>query len=271
MAISPPPGYVKDPNTPDWWYDPNADPAQQSSWWQSPPAGFLPDPNSPGWYYDPMKDVARDQSAWWHDNTIIDDPATKPLSFWTLAEIASVASVPVKNVEDNWPHICRAAAQWGIAEPLVLIGFLGTMMQETGSLYPVREAWWVWNVDQAAAIRYYQNTALHAAYQGGWQYHGRGYVQTTHISGYQAVKDGLVSIGIDADTVGNPDLLLQPQYAAHAICVYFINRGLVDACRDRAWDAVRRGVYGGNDPGGVAKLQVADGALLPLAQSRGYA
>jgi predicted chitinase len=275
MAISPPPGWVKDPNSADWWYDPNGDVNAKATWWQQPPDGFVPDLANPGWFYDPSKDVAHDQSAWWHDNTIIDDPATKALAFWTFDELAAVASVPTKNVEDNWPHICRAAGQWGIAEPLVLIGFLGTMMQETGSLYPVREAYWVWNVDQAAAIRYYQDTSKHAAYQGGWQFHGRGYVQTTHIGGYQLVKDELASIGIDADTVANPDLLLQPEYAAHALCIYFLKHlpgaGMIAACRARDWTTVRRSVYGASDANGVAKLQRADAALLPLAQTRGFA
>lgn len=271
---TPPEGWVKDPNSSDWWYDPaNVNPNDPLRWWQMPSQGFVPDPNNPGWWYDPTKDIAHDQTAWWHDATIINDAASKGLSYWTFDEIAQAAGVPVKNVEDNWPHICRAAGIWQIADPLVLVGFLGTMMQETGSLYPVREAYWVWNVDPQAAIRYYLDTSKHAAYQGGsgWEFHGRGYVQLTHQSNYQAVQDKMAELGVPVDLVNNPDLMLTPEVAAHALCIYFVNRGLVAACQSQDWSSVRRGVYGGSDAVGVAKLQRANSMLYPLAQQRGYA
>jgi putative chitinase len=273
MAINPPPGFEKDPNSADWYFDPAGDPNSKATWWQMPPAGFVPDPVNPGWYYDPSKDIAHDPTAWWHDNTIIDDPATKALEFWTFEEIGTAAGVAASpNVSDNWPGICRAAGLHGIAEPLVLIGFLGTMMKETGSLYPVREAWWVWNVDRAAAIRYYENTNLHAAYAGGWLYHGRGYVQLTHVTNYQNVQNRLAGIGVNVDLVNNPDLLLEPEYAAHALAIYFVDQGLVDFCRARDWPEVRRRVWGAyGDADGVGKLQRCETMLLPLAQGRGFA
>lgn len=277
---SPPAGWTQDTNDPEgrWWYnpDPAIDINNMENWWQAPPPGFLPDPNSPGWWFDPTKNVAQDQSAWWHDSTIIDDPGSKALGYWKLEEIAVAAGVPASpNVTDNWPGICRAAGLWGIDHPLVLIGFLGTMMKETSSLYPVREAWWVWNVDQAAAIRYYQDTAKHAAYSGGWQYHGRGYVQTTHDYNYRTDEEQMAAKGVTVDLLGHPDLLLVPEYAAHAICIYFLTHGypaegMVQACQNREWGEVRKAVLGGYDPDGIAKLERADAVLTPLAKARGF-
>lgn len=272
---SPPENWVRDNNDPTWWHnpDPNIDINNMENWWQEPPAGFLPDPNSPGWWYDPAKNVAIDNTAWWHDVTVIDDPASKALGFWKLEEIAAAAGKPTNpNVMDNWPHICRAAALWGMDEPLILIGFLGTMMKETGTLYPVREAWWVWNVDPQAAIRYYLNTALHAAYQGGWEYHGRGYVQLTHVGNYQMVQNALAEKGIVVDLVGNPDLMLQPEWAAHGLCLYFRDHAggiMPNLCRQRNWTEVRHYVWGQyGDAEGVGFLQQADAVLSPLAVAR---
>jgi predicted chitinase len=271
---TPPEGWTQDANDPEgrWWHnpDPAIDINNMENWWQAPPAGFQPDPNSPGWWFDPTKNIAADPTAWWHDLTVIDDPATKALSYWTSEEIAAVAQVPVSSVTDNWPFICRAAGLWKIDEPLVMMGMLGTTMKETGSLYPVREAWWVWDKDQQAAINYYLY-GNHAAYEGGWQFHGRGYVQATHRSLYQLIQNEIKQFGIEIDLVGHPDLLLVPEYAAHGMCIFFLNKpGLIAACQNRNWAEVRRLVWGANgDVDGIGKLQRVDASLTPLAIARG--
>lgn len=131
-------------------------------------------------------------------------------------------------------------------------------------------------MDPAKARRYYEDTSKHAAYGGGWWYHGRGYVQTTHIGNYQVVQDKLASIGINVDIVGNPELLLEPLYAAHALAIYFLThpyppQGMVAACRARDWREVRKAVNGVYEADGIAKLQYADTVLLPLAKARGLA
>lgn len=178
------------------------------------------------------------------------------------------------NIADNWPGICEAATAWGIDHPLVLIGMIGTIAKESGSFYPVREAWWIYDEDPAAAMRYYADTRKHAAYNGGPQYHGRGYVQTTHIGGYQLVQNQLASIGVSVDLVGNPDLLLQPLYAAHALAIYFKfhgypPEGMVAACMAQNYQEVRKAVYGAYDADGEQKIRRAESVLLPLAQNRG--
>jgi hypothetical protein len=71
---NPPAGYVKDPNTIDWWFDPNGDPGQQSSWWQCPPDGFEYDPANPHWALRTIGD-AGNPGDWWHDATITDTPS----------------------------------------------------------------------------------------------------------------------------------------------------------------------------------------------------
>ena len=155
----------------------------------------------------------------------------------------------------------------------MLIGFVGTIAKETGSFYPVREAYWL---SPAAREAYYRNVGTgpgqHAEYIGGTQYHGRGYVQLTHVGGYQMVQDRLASVGINVDLVGNPDLLLEPLYAAHSIAIYFKYHGggvMIQQCRAQDWQSVRRNVLGGYDADGIAKLKHAESILLPLARDRG--
>lgn len=274
---TPPPGWTRDTTDPTWWYnpDPTIDINNMENWWQEPPAGFRPDPKTPGWWFDPTKNISQDETAWWHDATIIDDPSSKALGYWKLEEIAVAAGKPVSpNVKDNWPGICRAAGIWGMDDPLILIGFLGTMMKETGTLYPVREAWWVWDKDRQAAINYYLY-GNHASYQGGtgWEYHGRGYVQLTHIGNYQMVQNALAEKGIVVDLVGNPDLMLVPEYAAHGLCLYFRDHAggvMPGLCKQRNWEEVRHLVWGRyGDAEGVGYLQQADATLSPLAVARG--
>lgn len=161
---------------------------------------------------------------------------------------------------------------WGIATPLVAAGIVGTIAKETGSFAPVRESWWIYDVDPATAYRYYNDTSKHAAYGGGPQYHGRGFVQLTHASNYQAAQDAInAQTGSTLDLVANPDQALDGAVAAHIMCWFFVSRGLVPLCEQRAWEEVRRrvwGAYGDND--GVGKLRRAESVLVPLATARGY-
>lgn len=177
-----------------------------------------------------------------------------------------------RNVENNWPILCDVFGQWaqrypGLDEPLSLIGLIGTIAKESGTFAPVEEAYWL---SEAARWAYYSDTSKHAPYAGGPQFHGIGFIQTTHVSGYQAVQDRLASdLGISVELVGNPQLLLDPTWAAHAAAIFWINKGMVDFCRAENWAEVRRRVWGAyGDADGVGKLQFADNRLLPLARAR---
>ena len=158
---------------------------------------------------------------------------------------------------------------WDIASPLVGVGIIGTIAQESGSFAPVREAWWL---SEQARLAYYNDTSQHAAYGGGPEYHGRCFVQLTHRSNYQAAQDAInARMGWNLDLVGNPDKALDPTVAAHIICWYFASKGIVPFCEAQNWAEVRRRVWGGSgDTVGLGKLQFAAGRLIPLAQQRGF-
>jgi len=161
---------------------------------------------------------------------------------------------------------------WDIASPLVGVGIIGTIAQESGSFAPVREAWWL---SDAARWAYYNNVGTgpgqHAAYGGGPEYHGRCFVQLTHRSNYQAAQAAINSrMGWHLDLVGDPDKALDATVAAHIICWFFVDKGIVPFCEAQNWAEVRRRVYGAHDAAGLGKLQFAAGRLIPLAQQRGF-
>lgn len=158
-------------------------------------------------------------------------------------------------MQENWPIVYTTMQKYGIGSDLSLIGAIGTIAKETASTFkPVREAYYL--ASDAARWAWYNDTTKHAAYDGGANYHGRGYIQTTHLYNYQKVQD---KTGLPC--VDNPDLLLQPEPAAHALCIYWIDRGIAAMCEQRGWTGVRRAVYGGTDPDGVARIQRVETVL----------
>lgn len=158
--------------------------------------------------------------------------------------------------------------QWGFASRNNLVGLLGTFATESASsMWPVREAFYIYSPDPKAAeplfqanpapaYKWYNDTSQHAAYGGGPDWHGRGFIQTTHKSGYEAVK---AATGLDV--VADPDLLLQPGPAAQAAMVYWTNRGIATPAEAKNWAEVRKRVYGGSDPAGAARIARIDAAL----------
>lgn len=124
----------------------------------------------------------------------------------------------------------------------------------------MREAYWL---SDAARWAYYSDTTKHAPYQGGPQYHGRGFIQTTHIYNYQRVQD---ETGLPV--VANPDLLLtDPQAAAEAFAIYWQDRGIAAMAERQDWAAVRRAVLGAAPAENVAKIQRVASYLLPRVRA----
>lgn len=145
-------------------------------------------------------------------------------------------------------------AEYGVNSPLDCVGIIGTIAKETASTFmPVPEAYYL---DDAARERWYKDTSKHAAYSGGWWFYGRGFIQTTHDYNYAKVRD---RTGVDV--VASPDLLLEPELAAHALCIYWTERDISSMCQRRDWAAVRKSVYGGNDPDGVARIKYVEQIL----------
>ena len=166
-----------------------------------------------------------------------------------------------RNVEQNWPILCRVLNLWGIDSPAECVGVIGTIAVETGSFAPLREAYWL---SEAARNAEY-------AKRGYGIWHGRGFVQLTWESNYQQERRNIRDkTGLDFPIDETPDLALDPEVAAHCLASYFVRRGVAEAARSLDWAAVRVRVYGGQDAPGTAKIRFAAERLLPLARDRGF-
>lgn len=168
---------------------------------------------------------------------------------WTPEQVANASDCNLVNVQANWPIVYDVFIQAGLASPLCMVGVIGTIAVETASTFaPVREAYYL--ATDAAREAWYADTTSHAPYSGGTKYHGRGFVQTTHIENYQAIKNET-----GGDVVTNPDLLLSnPRLSAIAMKIYWVSRNIKAICEQRDWEGVRRAVYGGSDLVGAARI-----------------
>lgn len=71
-------------------------------------------------------------------------------------------------------------------------------------------------------------TIFEQNYEGGAAYRGRGLIQLTHRSNYQAVQDKLAEQGIDVDLVNSPELVNDPQYAVPVALAYLEVAGITE-------------------------------------------
>lgn len=162
--------------------------------------------------------------------------------------VAQASQCPINNIRTNWPILYKVMTAYGMGSPANCAGVIGTVAKESASTFaPVAEAYWL---DAASRERWYKDTSKHAPYSGGWQYYGRGYIQTTHDYNYKAVQDATGLPVLD-----NPDLLLEPLAASHALCIYWTARNMQAMCEAHDWAAVRKAVYGGNDPDGIERIR----------------
>ncbi len=79
-----------------------------------------------------------------------------------------------------------------------------------------------------------------ANYDGGWQYHGRGYTQLTGKANYDAIGK---KIGVDL--VNNPDLANDPKVAAKIMAEFLKSSGTNDYANKGDFVGARAGVNGG--------------------------
>jgi hypothetical protein len=184
-------------------------------------------------------------------------------AFWSPEQIATAAGCDVENVRRYWPKIHAQLALCNLADRPVLIAAIGTAAVESG-MQPIHE---------------YGTPADWTGYEGGAAYAGRGFIQTTHRSGYAAAGRAIAQLwGADPadptfDLVTHPDNLLDPDMAAAALAIYFRDHktlqgySIPDAARAGDWDWVRRLVYGGPDPKGTARIAALAKALGGIVAS----
>lgn len=204
-------------------------------------------------------------------------PKDDTWSIWTADEIANISQCNRNNIQDNFPLVFSALKSFNQWSPRSCAAAIGTISIETASSFlPVREAYYIYSQDPAEAeilfqqnptpaYNWYNNTSAHAAYSGGPQYHGRGFIQLTHDYNYKKVGD---VIGVDL--VSNPDLMLQPDIAAKGLAVYWQQRNMQATADIEDWLTIRKDVVGfvANPPGYNRVNQVASD-LVKLALQKG--
>ncbi|MFN3428644.1 MAG: peptidoglycan-binding protein [Candidatus Sericytochromatia bacterium] len=147
-------------------------------------------------------------------------------------QIARALKLPLKNVQENWPHLKKALAEAGITDRNSALAVLAISARES-AMTPILEF--------ASGEAYNNRANLGNTQPGdGPRYKGRGYIQLTGRANYESYGKKL---GIDL--VGNPDLALKPEVAAKILVQYFQDRGLDDKARAGDWRGVRVGVNGG--------------------------
>ena len=151
----------------------------------------------------------------------------------------------VARADDFAPALTEAMQRFGITHPKSVAGFLAQVLHETGGFsrleenlsYSAARLMLVWpkrfsSID--IAMKYQRNpqalaNVVYANRMGngdtasgeGFKYRGRGLIQLTGKDNYRACGNAL---GVDLLT--NPDLLLQPKYAALSAAWYWSSRGL---------------------------------------------
>ena len=168
-------------------------------------------------------------------------PETEALSdpwrWWSAETISAITQCPQASVEAAWPLIHAALDARGAASPASCAAAIGTIAIETASTFkPVREAFWMPESWRAANLRYYP-------------WYGRGFIQLTWESNYQAASE---AIGVDL--LANPEEAMDPATAAEIFAWYWcVARPDIPRYADqRNWSMVRRMVQGGSD--GLGRL-----------------
>lgn len=173
------------------------------------------------------------------------EPIGEPWRYWTPEEVAFATQCPVGNVRSDWPIVYAAFRDFGYVSMSVQAAAMATIAIETGSTFkPVREAFWL---DDEMGYEWAEAWRSRNLWRY-WPYYGRGYVQLTWESNYQAEGD---AIGVDL--VSAPDRALEPWIAADAMARFFLTHGVNDAAMRRDWREVRRRVQGAD--AGLDRLQ----------------
>lgn len=185
--------------------------------------------------------------------------ARRPAEYWKPVQIGGITNCPTRAVEANWPLLEAALLAAGQGSKRSLAAAIATVAIETASTFaPVREAYWIYDKDPAAAYAYYSDSSRHAVYQGGPEFHGRGLIQITHAYNYIPILGKLPPLRTQYHDWA--DQLLQVGPAVKAFATYWQARD-IGAIADREdWIAVRRSVQGGSD--GLYRLVTIVKALL---------
>ncbi len=132
------------------------------------------------------------------------------------------------------PQLAQALEKEGILTPKTLSYAIATVGGESGFV-PKSEVM----AQRGINSRNDYIANLQQNYEGGADYHGRGYIQLTHKGNYD--KFGK-RIGVDL--VNNPDALLDPAVSAKVVAAYFKDNGVADAVENGNYDQARTLIQG---------------------------
>lgn len=153
-----------------------------------------------------------------------------------------VRGVPLKARESarkNIPLIGKALQDEGILDSNVLSYALATIEHETaGTFEPVNE---------------YSGTfsARRLGYEGGTNYHGRGFIQLTHLRNYKKMGE---RIGMGDQLAQHPELASNPEVSAKILAAFFKDNNISNLASKGRFVAARTPVNPDNNGWLVAEL-----------------
>jgi hypothetical protein len=161
---------------------------------------------------------------------LLQQQAARPRTplYWAPETIAAILGSPVENVKSQWPLVLDALREFGIDDFPTQVAAIATIGVESGTFLPVREAWWLDEDYRRRNFRYYP-------------YYGRGLIQLTWLSNYQAAEEALGIVGL-AD---NPDLALEQGHSARIFAWFFATHDIAGLARRGLWISTRIAVNGG--------------------------
>lgn len=174
-------------------------------------------------------------------------PAVDAWRYWTPEQLAATIRCPLASVRAHWPRLVEQLAHCGIDDRPVQAAMAGTVAIETAHRFePIHE---FRNPDGSIP-------AIWHTYDGGPEFHGRGFIQVTHRSNYARYGPKVAELWgaggwePDFDLVGDPDRALEPNMSAAIAALYFRDHGgdhlqlIPNAARRGDWREVRRLVQG---------------------------
>jgi putative chitinase len=151
----------------------------------------------------------------------------------TLDELKQIMPHAGSRADTFHPHLVATMDEFGIDTPLRQAAFLAQLAHESGSLRYVREL--------ASGGAYEGRADLGNTEPGdGIRYKGRGLIQITGRSNYQAVSDAL---GIDA--LNHPEVLELPENATRSAGWFWASRRLNELADREDFKLITKRINGG--------------------------
>jgi putative chitinase len=169
------------------------------------------------------------------------------------------------DIDQKWLEPLNAAfAKYDISTPARQASFIGQCSHESGNFrileenlhYSATALMRVWpsrfpNLEVANQFAGNAEKIANKVYAGrmgngdeesgdGWKYHGRGLIQLTG-------KDNYANCGssLSVDLLGNPDMLLDPKYAALSAGWFWGKKGLNSLADSQDYDTMTKRINGG--------------------------